>query len=185
MKNYQEIYEQKLKELKESVLGSEISDQLELKAIGNRKIEAITDKMTKIVGKPVWEDFSFRTGKILGIMRFILQNPKHRQQLLEVTGLTQDYLDIYYEVCGNLPYVNTTNNTLNAGRPMDIKKTRELIKIVAAKFDLVITDNDLSDITQEKWDRLYASALERAAETVKFNEQNNPDVGEAPTTYDE
>lgn len=46
-------------------------------------------------------------------------------------------------------------------------------------------DDDLSDITQEKWDRIYQSALERAIDTIKFNEQNNPDVQGNPTVYDE
>ena len=185
VKDYQKMHEDKLKALKESVLGSAINDQLELKAISNRKIEAITDAMSKIVGKKVWEDFSFRTGKIFGILRFIAQNPTHRQELLAATGLTQDYVDIYFKVCGNLPYVNTTDNTLNMGRPMDIQNTKDFIKIVAAHLGLVVEDDDLSDITQERWNRIYQSALERAQKTVEFNEQNNPDTQGNPIVYDE
>ena len=41
-KDYNAMYEEKLKKLKESVLGSSINDQLEMKAISNRKIEKIT-----------------------------------------------------------------------------------------------------------------------------------------------
>ena len=184
-KDYNAMYEEKLNKLKQSVLGSSINDQLEMKAISNRKIEKITDAMSKVVGKKVWEDFSFRTGKIFGILRFIAQNPQHRQQLLEATGLTQDYVDIYYKVCGNLPYVNTTDNSINPGRHMDVKATREFIKIVAAQFELLVEDDDLSDITEERWTRIYNSALERATETVSFNEKNNPDMADNPQTYDE
>lgn len=184
MKDYQKMHEDRLNALKESVLGSAIKDQLELKAISNKKLEAITDSMSKITGKRVWEDFSFRTGKIFGILRFIVQNPLHRQDLLAATGLNNDYIDIYMKVCGNAPYVNT-NNTLNPGKPMNVEATKEFIKIVAIELGLVVDDDDLSDITQERWDRIYQSALERAIDTIKFNEQNNPDVQGNPTVYDE
>ena len=96
-----------------------------------------------------------------------------------------DYIDIYMKVCGNAPYVNTTNNTLNPGKPMNVEATKEFIKIVAIELGLVVDDDDLSDITQERWDRIYQSALERAIDTIKFNEQNNPDVQGNPTVYDE
>ena len=181
-KDYNAMYEEKLNKLKQSVLGSFINDQLEMRAISNRKIEKITDAMSKVVGKKVWEDFNFRTGKILGILRFIAQNPQHRQQLLEVTGLTQDYVDIYFKVCGNLPYLNTTDNTLNLGRPMDVEATKDFVKIVAAKFDLLIEDDDVSDITEERWQRLYANALERVTKTAEHNEQHGDSV---PQQYDE
>ena len=184
MKDYQKMHEDRLNALKESVLDSAIKDQLELKAISNKKLEAITDSMSKITGKRVWEDFSFRTGKIFGILRFIVQNPLHRQDLLAATGLNNDYIDIYMKVCGNAPYVNT-NNTLNPGKPMNVEATKEFIKIVAIELGLVVDDDDLSDITQERWDRIYQSALERAIDTIKFNEQNNPDVQGNPTVYDE
>ena len=182
MKDYQKMYEDRLKKQKESVLDSNVNDQLEMKAISNRKIEKITDAMSKVVGKKVWEDFNFRTGKILGILRFIAQNPQHRQQLLEVTGLTQDYVDIYFKVCGNLPYLNTTDNTLNVGRPMDVEATKDFIKIVAAKFDLLVEDDDVSDITEERWQRLYNNALERITKTIEHNEQHGDSV---PQQYDE
>ena len=181
-KDYNAMYEEKLRKLKESVLGSAINDQLEMKAISNRKIEKITDAMSKVVGKKVWEDFNFRTGKIFGILRFIAQNPIHRQELLEVTGLTQDYVDIYYKVCGNVPYLNTTDNTLNPGRPMDVEATKEFIKIVAAKFDLLVEDDDLLDITEERWQRICNSALERITKTIELHEQHGDSV---PQQYDE
>ena len=181
-KDYNAMYEEKLNKLKQSVLGSSINDQLEMKAISNRKIEKITDAMSKVVGKKVWEDFNFRTGKIFGILRFIAQNPIHRQQLLEVTGLTQDYVDIYFKVCGNLPYLNVKDNTLNPGRHMDVEATKEFIKVVAAKFDLLVEDDDISDITEERWQRLYANALERVTKTIEHNEQHGDSV---PQQYDE
>ena len=182
--NYENIYESKLAEMKEKLIGSTITTQLQLKRISNNKLDKIITAMSKVVGKEVWEDFSWRTGKILGIFRFIVQNPKHRQALLDITGLTKDYVDLYFSICGNLPYVNTTNNTVNNGKPMNIEATKEFIQVIAAQWDIVIEEDDISDITQERWDRLYKAALERAVETVRFNTQNNPDI-DVPTGYEE
>lgn len=181
--DYKKIYEDKLLAMKEGLLGSQIATQLQLKRIGNQKLDSIITNMSKVTGKEVWEDFSWRTGKILGIFRFIMQNPKHRQELLNITGITKDYIDVYFDVCGNLPYINTTNNTVNLGKPMNVQATKEFIQIVAAQWGVVIEDSDISDITQERWDRLYQAALEKAKETVEFNTQNNPDM--TTTTYDE
>lgn len=174
-KDYNQMYADKLAALKESVVGSKIMDALEIKKIGNSKIDQICEAMTKITGKPVYEDFNFRTGKIFGILRSIVQNPKQRKELLEVTGLTKDIIDIYFEVSGNLPYA-TKDNQMNVGRPMDIAATKELIAIVASKFDVLVEEADLADITQERWDRLYATALEKTAETVKHNKEHGDTV---------
>lgn len=170
-KDYQKIYEDRLANMKKKVMGSRITDVLELKSIGNKRLDEIISQMSVIVpGKSqVWNDFNFRTGKILGVLRFISQNPQYRKQLLEVTGLTQDHIDIYFNVCGNLPYLNKTDNTVNEGRQMDVETTKEFITLVAAEFGVVIEETDLIDITQERWDRLYATALEKIQETAKHN----------------
>lgn len=180
-KNYKQMYEEKMEALKLSILGSEINDELEMKSIANSNIEEITTAMTKIVGKPVWVDFNFRCGKILGILRFIAQNPQYRQELLEVTGLTQDYIDIYFKVCGNLPYL-TNDNVLNPGRPMDVEKTKEFMKIVGAKLNFIIEDSDVSDITQERWDTMYQNAIAKLSKTINHNETYGETV---PDTFDE
>ena len=165
----QKMYEAKLAEMKKKVSGSFINTQLEMKRIGNQKLDAIIQDMAEITGKPVWREFNWRTGKILGIMRFIVQNPVQRDKLLEATGLTQDFIDVYFDVCGNLPYVNTTNNTVNVGKPMNVEATKEFIQVVASKWGLVVEDDDLSDITEERWNRLYAAALEKCEKSTAFN----------------
>lgn len=183
-KDYHKMYEERLANMKKKVMGSKIADILELKDIGNKKLDEIRSKMSVIVpGKnQVWDDFNFRTGKIFGILRFIGQNPQYRQQLLEVTGLNQNHVDIYFNVCGNLPYLNRTDNSINEGRPMDVEATKEFITVVAAEFGVVVEDSDLVDITQERWDRLYMSALEKIQETAKHNAEYGESV---PEQFDE
>ena len=55
-KDYNAMYEEKLNKLKQSVLGSSINDQLEMKAISNRKIEKITAAFKNTSGSGLeWE----------------------------------------------------------------------------------------------------------------------------------
>lgn len=184
MKDYQKLYEEKLKKMGTKVKNSTINDILQLKSIGNKKLDEIRAKMATIVpGKTqIWDDFNFRTGRIFGILRFIAQNAKYRKQLLEATGLNENHMDIYFNVCGNLPYLNTTDNTVNEGRPMDVKATKEFIAAVALELGVVVEEADLDDITQERWDRLTQAAREKIMETAKHNAEYAEVL---PESYDE
>lgn len=182
MSNIDELYEAKLEEMKAKLLGGVIADKIKLRTISNKKIDEIVNKMNEVIKpKKVWEDFNFRTGKILGILRSIAQNPTKRQELLDITGLTQTHIDIYFEVAGNLPFI-TNDGTINPGRPMDVEQAKELIYHVGVHFGYVIEDADLSDITEERWYHLYNNAIERCAETIKHNEENKQDMN---IVYDE
>lgn len=171
-KNYAKTYEERLMAQKAAILGNKIVEKLELKALANRKLEELYQAMENVVHKPVYEDFNYRTGKILGVLRYIFQNPKNRKELLEITGLSQAHIDLYYEVCGNLPYVNTKTNTLNMGRPMDCESTKELIQATGSTLGVLVEDSDLLDINEDRWNRLYESALADAKKTIEFNESN-------------
>ena len=176
-KDYKKVHQQKLADMKKRLLGSTISDKLELKAISNAKIDEVIVRMNKILApRQVWDDFSFRTGRLMGIMRSIAQNPKMRKDLLEATGLTQDYVDLYFEVCGNLPYLNTSDNSVNIGRPMKVEETKEYITLLGLHFGYVIEESDLSDIIEERWERLYNNALEKITETAKHNAEHSESV---------
>lgn len=180
--DYQKIHDDMLNRMKEKLLGSTISQKLELKAISNKKIDEVIAKMNTILDpKKVWEDFNFRTGKIMGILRSIAQNPTKRQQLLEVTGLSQTHVDLYFEVVGNLPFP-TNDNTINPGRHMDVEATKEFITLVGLHFGYVVEEADLADITEERWMHLYNNALERCAETIKHREEH---ADEVPLAYEE
>lgn len=170
--SFSKTYEEKVKAQKEACFNSSITEMLEMKSISNKKLQEIMDKMSKITGKPVYEDFSYRSGKILGILRHMLQNPKQRQELCEVTGLNSAYVDLYYQVVGNLPYVSTKNGQLVLGREQDCEATKELVRAAGSTMGVLVEDSDLQDINPERWQRLYEAALEDAKNTIAFNEAN-------------
>lgn len=180
MKDYAKIYEDKMKKQTEKALNSSIHDILEIKSIGNSKLDEIRTKMSVIVPgrEKVWDDFAFRTGKIFGILRFIAQNAKYRTQLLEASGLTSEHIDIYFNICGNVPYLNSRDNSINPGRPMDVKATKEFIPYIGMKLGVVVEESDIADITQENWDRMYNAALEKITKTAQHNEEFGESIPE-------
>ena len=177
-KDYNEIYNQKLDKMKEKLLGSAINDKMKLKEISNAKINAIIAEMEKILpsGKLYW-DYQFRTGKLMGILKAIGQNAKIRDRLLEITGLTQDHVDIYYECIGNVPWI-TKNNTIDPGRPMKFEEAKEFLTLVGLHFGCVVEESDLSDINEERWEAMCKDALEKARETCLNNEKNAGSIPE-------
>lgn len=169
-KTIQQLYEERMAKLNNN-LSENMKEELAIRDFGNDIYNDIVNKIKTITEKPVWEDFNFRTGKIFGILRTIIQNPLKKEEILAVTGLTQSMVDTFYAICGNIPYVDN-KNVINYGRQMDVKATREFIPIVAAKLGLFVSDEDLADITQERWDKLYENGLKRAQETQEFNKLN-------------
>lgn len=184
-KNYQKMHEERMEAMKKKILGSKVYETLQLKSISNDVLEDIRTKLSKVVpGKTtIWEDFNFRAGKIFGILRFIAQNTLYRKQLFEAIDnkLNDNHMDTYYDVCGNLPYLDK-NNTINNGRPMDVEATKEFITVVAYELGVVLEEADLSDITQERWNRLYSNAMEKLIATQQMTEQHGESI---PDSFDE
>lgn len=170
-KDYEAIFKERMAKKKEMVLGSSIMEELEIKDINNRRIDEIREQMKAVIGKEVWNDFLWKCGKILGILRCIVQNPQYKEELYHITNLNETYINMYIEICGNLPFISTRDGSINMGRPMDIKKTREFIPLVALRMGVLVEDNDLSDITQERWDYLYNAALQRIEKSSNFNKE--------------
>lgn len=183
MTDYNKLHEDKLEELKKKVLGSAINDKLNLKVISNNKLEEVIQKMNIILApRTTWNNTYFRTGRIIGILKSLADNSKVRDELLKITGLTQTHIDLYFEVCGNTPYVKEGSTVVELGRPMKVNECKELITLVGAHFGYIVEESDLYDITQERWDSIYNSELERAKETAESNKKNK---GKIPQEYEE
>lgn len=161
----QNIYNESLNALKEQVKYLSLFEDLEIKKISDEKLNNVITKIENIIGKPVFIESKFFMGKILGILRTIMINFKQRKELLEVTGLSQNHIDYYAIKCGNLPY--PSNGVIVPERPMDVEATRQLIRIVGAHFDVLVKEEDLFDITQERWNNLVAVAYKSAEKTIE------------------
>lgn len=172
MSRFEELYAQKMKTMKESNLSTEILEELEMSNISSRKSDLIMSEMSKITGRQVFSDYNFRTGNVIGILRHIMQNRKYQTELLTITGLSSAHIDFYFKHGGNLPYCDTKSNEVVMGRPMNCDKMRQFIPIVASIMGILVNDEDLDDINQERWDALTRRAMENAVATAELNIQN-------------
>ena len=156
-------YQKLLKEQHEKVQNSVILDQLSLNEMTNSILENLYKEMNQITKKPVYEDYSYKSGKVLGLLRHIQQNPKHRVTLLQKTNLNVSILDLYSRSFGQLPYVK--NGKVTKARQQDCKTLKELLFIVADKLQIVLTEYDVDDITEEHFNKL----LEKAEAEMQAN----------------
>lgn len=166
--SFTDKYAERMATMKSNIMGSSIHEELEMKSISNNKLKAIMTDLEAIIGKPVYEDYNFRSGKIIGILRSIAQAPKVRQECLTATGLTQSHIDLYYEVIGNLPY--ESEGIVYLGRPMICDKAKELIMHTAMILNVLIEDSDLMDINEERWNAMVKRAMETASEAAKLKQ---------------
>jgi hypothetical protein len=175
MKSAMERYEERLGQVKQNIVNSNVLQELEFKKINSTNLDRVISEMnTLIAPKRVYEDFNFRTGKLFGVMRAFIQNYKLKNELLEITGLTQDYIDFFRQFCGNLPYI--VQGSINPGEEMDVENTKDFIRLLGAHFEYVVSDSDLFDINKERWDRLVLQAMEKHRETLKHTAENSGEV---------
>lgn len=165
MTDYQKIFEERLQAQRQAILGNKINEKLEIAKLNSERLDSICEQMEQIVGKPVYADFSYKSGRVIGILRFMFQNPKFRRQLLQITNLSNAHIDLYYSVGGNLPYVDS-NGKLNAGRQMVPEDFRELLQATASSLGVLLDEDDLNDITHERWNDMYLKALETAKQDL-------------------
>lgn len=83
--------------------------------------------------------------------------------------IPMEYVDLFFEYGGNLPYIDKTTGQLNEGRPINPNMLTELMKFVYTHLNMEYTDSEFDDITQERWDKLYKAAMERATKNEEFN----------------
>lgn len=170
--DYQRIYQEKMQAMNQANLHSEIMEELEMGNISSQRINDLMTEMSKVTNRQVFADYNFRTGSIIGILRHIAQNRKYQSELLSITGLTQAHVDFYYRYGGNLPYCDSKSNEVVAGRPMDCDRMRQFLPIVAGILGVLINEEDLDDLNQERWDALTRRAMDTAIATSEMNMQN-------------
>ena len=169
------VYEQMLNAQKSKAEQTNIREILDVTEITNRKLDQLYSEMSQLTKKPVYEDFSYKAGKLIGVLRHIQQNPKQRKELLKLTNLTGGILDLYNQSCGQLPYCSKDSNTIVTGRAQDCSTLREVLLVAATRMRVLLADYQLEDITEEHWDNLY----KKAQETAEANADLNQKTGQA------
>lgn len=150
---------------KSSLSSSPLFKILEIKKNNAIILNRIVEDMKVILGREVWNDFNFKSGRVMGLLRTIGMNRNIDFSYIIPT----EYVDLFFEYGGNLPYIDKTTGQLNEGRPMNPEMLVELLKFVYTHLNMEYMDSEFDDITQERWDKLYKAAMERATKNEEFN----------------
>ena len=150
---------------KSSLSSSPLFKILEIKKNNAIILNKITEDMKVILGREVWNDFNFKSGRVMGLLRTIGMNRNIDFSFIVPT----EYVDLFFEYGGNLPYIDKTTGQLNEGRQMNPTMLVELMKFVYTHLGMEYLESEFDDITQERWDKLYKAAMERATKNEEFN----------------
>lgn len=142
-----------------------IYERIGQKKNNNLILNKITADISGIIGKSCWVEYNWRCGKVLGLLRTLSLN-RNIPAVFEVSGIEEEVIDLYYEVAGNLPYIDK-NGQFNAGRPQFCEELIELMQYVYSKLGITAADNEFDDINQKHWDDLYNASMERIRKTLE------------------
>ena len=142
-----------------------IYERIEQKKNNNNILNKITTDIAGIIGKNCWVEYNWRCGKVLGLLRTLSLN-RNIPAVFEISGIEEEVIDLYYEVAGNLPYIDK-NGQFNAGRPQSCSELVELMQYVYDKLGITAAENEFDDINQKHWDDLYNASMERIRKTLE------------------
>lgn len=140
--------------------------QLVMQAVeDDRKLDKLRDKVASITEREVWNEFNYRDGKLIGLLRTIGFEFKHRQELLKLTKIPQRLIDIFLDAYGHPAFIDKQELRLIKAKPMNIDIVKQCLEVAAEIIDCSV---DLSDITVERVNNIYKYAHERAKETLEI-----------------
>ena len=84
---------------------------------------------------------------------------EHKTQMLAVTGLDADTIELLNEALGALPYYSKNNLVIVDGLPTNVDLLKQLVEVINLKFDINI---DTTMISQTIVDQEHTLALVRA-----------------------
>ena len=140
-------------------------EKLQIKKQNNNIINSISSNLQAVIGKSCWVEYNWKSGRVMGILRTMALN-RNNSNVFMVCDIEPEVIDMYFEVAGNLPYIDK-NGLLNLGRPQMCGELIELLQYVYDKLGLVHDNDEFSDITEERWNALFNSNMERIRKTLE------------------
>lgn len=141
-------------------------EKLQIKKNNNRILDSISSNLQATVGKACWVEYDWKSGRVMGILRTMALN-RNNSNVFIAAPIEPEVVDMYFELAGNLPYIDK-NGLLNMGRQQMCAEYIELLQYVYDKLGLTYDDSEFNDITEERWNVLYASNMERIKKTLEI-----------------
>lgn len=175
---------QEIAELKESItlrhelakLDSPLYDKRELQKTDNTKLDVLLNQVEEVYSKSdrkISQTFGYGIipNKILTLLKAIQYvKATEREELLLITGLDEQTIEDTLDAFGNTAYFAKTSIEVVPEIPMDIDKTKELLRLVATDMQLV-SDLDLSKFNIDNVRYQYTRARVKAEEMCENTQQ--------------
>lgn len=140
-----------------------VADLIRKSIKADEKIDKLRSEISVLTGRPCWTEVGFRDGKLIGVLRTIGFEFKHRQDLLELTGLPEALLDIFLEAWGHPCFIDKKTASIVESKPMSIGTVKECLEVAG---ELLGVKPHLEDITEERVAERYRFFKERALATI-------------------
>ena len=172
-----------LEKQQETVKNDIFSEMVEISKYNEKRFNEVTEVIKSVISKEPWYEYSFGnvSGKILGILRTLNFEYKHRENLCKELNISPLLIDMYYQYAGNAPFINKIGEVVPA-RPMDIPVTKELVKRVGTELNIIVSESDLNLINSDNEAIRNASALQRAEDTRNNSFVQNVNINIAQKT---
>lgn len=175
---------QEIAELKESItlrhelakLDSPLYDKRELQKTDNAKLDVLLNQVEEVYSKSdrkISQTFGYGIipNKILTLLKAIQYvKATEREELLLITGLDEQTIEDTLDAFGNTAYFAKTSIEVVPEIPMDIDKTKELLRLVATDMQLV-SDLDLLKFNIDNVRYQYTRARVKAEEMCENTQQ--------------
>jgi hypothetical protein len=175
---------QELSELKETIvlkhelakLNSPLYDKRELQKSDNTTLDVLLEKVEEVYAKDdrkMSQTFGYGIipNKILTLLKAIqYTKASDREELLLITGLDEQTIEDTLDAFGNTAYFAKTSIEVVPEIPMDIDRTKELLRLVGTDMSLV-SDLDLSKFNIDNVRYQYTRARVKAEEMCENTQQ--------------
>lgn len=120
---------------------------------------------SKLNRKPVI-DYTYRSGKLIGILRTIAYSGKYQEEFLDTLGIPKSVVDEFVIAFGNTSYIK--EGVLIEETPMNIEAVKETIILAASCLEVLV---DVSDITEKRVAAHYEYRRNAAIKTMEKTPQ--------------
>jgi len=143
-----------------------VAERVKSAVKNEQKLDNIREQVEEITGRPVWNELSYKDGKLIGLLRTLGYEFSKRSQLLELTGIPEPLLDIFLEAYGHPCFPDKETGNLIEEKSMNIQEVKEALEVAG---ELLGYEPYLKDITQDKVNKVYAYFRQRAEDTAILN----------------
>lgn len=130
------------------------------------KLDKIRSQVEGITKRSVWNDVVYKDGKLIGLLRTIGFEYKHRKELLNLFSdpdFMEDLVGMFLDAYGHPTFIDKNEMKAVPAKPMDIERVKMCLEVAG---EVVGYKPYLEDITKERVANNYEYQADRVQATL-------------------